>query len=209
MAEQRDVDLSILTLFARSATEPGGEERARRVSFSRPPTVERETKMTKFSRSLTRLIQAALVAAWATAIPFAAIPSSAAVQPSRQAGRARHRERRLSERRSARQCGLRRESRRRLLPQAWVSGRGRLRPRHRSDEIKSLGILRRLVRLEIRGDLLCWSRHFRGRGELSRSDRYRPQKPDRPRFERHQRLAAAQADEARRPRQHRHPRRLP
>ena len=38
--------------------------------------------MTKFSSSLTRLIQAALVAAWATAITFAAIPSSAAVQPS-------------------------------------------------------------------------------------------------------------------------------
>src|SRR6185437_1983981 len=47
-----------------------------------PPTVEREMKMTRFS-SLTRLIQAALVAAWtAMAIILAAVPSSAAVQPT-------------------------------------------------------------------------------------------------------------------------------
>ncbi len=39
--------------------------------------------MTKFSSSLTRLIQAALVAAWAaTAIMLAAVPSAAAVQPA-------------------------------------------------------------------------------------------------------------------------------
>jgi uncharacterized caspase-like protein len=54
--------------------------RKRRFFFSRWLTVERETKMTRFLRSLTRLIQAALVALWATAIPLAAVPSSAAVQ---------------------------------------------------------------------------------------------------------------------------------
>jgi uncharacterized caspase-like protein len=42
--------------------------------------VERETKMTRFSRSLRRLIQAALVALWT--VSLAAAPSSAAVQPS-------------------------------------------------------------------------------------------------------------------------------
>ena len=45
--------------------------------------VEREMKMTKFLSGLTRLIQAALVAAWAaTAIAWAATPSSAAMQPT-------------------------------------------------------------------------------------------------------------------------------
>jgi uncharacterized caspase-like protein len=51
--------------------------------FREPPTVERETKMTKFLTGLTQLAQAAVVAAWAaTAITWTATPSSAAVQPT-------------------------------------------------------------------------------------------------------------------------------
>jgi Caspase domain/Putative peptidoglycan binding domain len=64
----------MLGMFARSATQ---EKKTRKGRFL---TIERETTMAKFSRSLTRLIQAAFVVLWATAIPFVAVPSSAAVQ---------------------------------------------------------------------------------------------------------------------------------
>src|SRR5271169_841754 len=72
-----------LDVFARSATEPDGEKRAKSVSFPRSSTVERETKMTKLLSRLARLIRAALPAALAvTAIALTVVPSAAAVQPA-------------------------------------------------------------------------------------------------------------------------------
>ena len=87
--------------------------------------------MTRFSRRLTRLTQAALVALWATAIPLAALPSSAAVQPTDKRVA-------LVIGNGAYQSAVRLDNAvfdakavAEFFPQAWVSGRGRLRPRHR------------------------------------------------------------------------------